>query len=151
MQHDLRAVLDRCAALGVFAFMVDENEVRIPIGHELELSFWNYQPEESLVGVARKGAPHGVDWHVHGEIDFCKPDGYVKSVQPTDLIGLLHAGEVLICELWRNGEVFNRTLEHSEFNDEFRFLEPEDELHFYRARLEDLPLKVEAESRQVDA
>jgi hypothetical protein len=151
VQHDLKAVLDRCAALGVFASTVDESEVRIPIGHEIELSFWNYEPEESLVGVARKGEPHVVDWHVHGEIDFSRTDGCGKLVKPIDLIDLLHSGEVLICELRRSDKTFVRTLQHSEFNSELRFLEPEDVLHFYRAKLDVVATKVEAESKQVDA
>jgi len=72
-------------------------------------------------------------WHTHGhEFEFADPRGHYISKDYLDLVAGIASGEILIAELWNKGNLKERWPIHKDYNDEFDYLEKDDEIRVRR-------------------
>jgi len=127
MRYDFDLVQQLCLELG-FSAIRNDDAVEIQLGHGAVLCFINYEKEEDcLIGFRES------EWHFHGTIEFCGSRGYHIEMDYLDILIGLKDGKVLICEQWKKGVLTERSLVHSEFNDEFKYLEADEEIRVRRA------------------
>ena len=107
-----------------------DDTLEISIEPGITLCFVNHpNAEESLM--AFKDTP----WHVHGAIGFADNRGYHTEMEYPDVIRGILDGTILICERFLNGTLVDRWLMHSAYADEFRWMEPSEEIRVKRANV----------------
>ena len=128
MRHDLRFLYDFCIELGLQAKCC-ESSILVDLGGGAILSFLNDKRDEDCLVGFLDGS-----WHFHSAtLTFNDPRGHYTELDYLALLEGLASGAVLVCTRLTAGAVDDRWLIHSEFNDEFRLLEPKDQLMVQRA------------------
>ena len=128
MRYDIRRIYQACLDLGLAAQSVSDQSIEINLGHGAVLLFQNDdQDEDCLMGF------QDTPWHTHDDLMFADARGNYVELNYLDLLRALREGLVLICELRTDGILVDRSLIHSEYNDEFRFLRQGDQVSVRRA------------------
>lgn len=122
MLYDLQLIKELCDELGLIAIPSD-TRLEIQLGERAILFFENFEDEQDGI-MAFEGTP----WHTHGDIMFADSCGLYIEWNCLDVVAGLKDGSVLVCELWRNGDLQDRWLIHREFNDEVQHLMAGDEI-----------------------
>ena len=118
MRYDLDAIRDLCREIGLSGKLVTEEHIEIDLGGGAVLYFQNADREEDcLMGFL------DVPWHTHDDILFADAQGNSIEFDYLDLLVGLKEGQVLVCEIQKEARVVDRSLIHSKYNDEFRYLE----------------------------
>ena len=94
------------------------------------LCFQNAEREEDcLIGFL------DTPWHTHDNLVFAGGRGYYIELNYLDLLTGLREGRVLVCEREVDGRTVDRWLIHSEYNDEFKYLEDDERIIVRRAAI----------------
>jgi len=127
MAYDFDLVRTLVERLSVRGVVTTTDTLEIELEPSMVLCFVNAKnDEESLL--AFKDTP----WHVHGDVGFADNYGNYLDLSYEDVILGLAAGSVLVCERWVDGCLQDRWLTHSEYADEFRFMQSGDEIRVKR-------------------
>lgn len=127
MAYDLDLVDQLCREIGLRSQRTGVDLVEVELGDRAVLCFQNAEKERDC----RIGF-RGTDWHVHDRFLFGDSRGS-GELDYLDLLTGLASGKVLVCELWRGGEVRDRWLVHCKYNGEFEYLDAGDEVRVFRA------------------
>jgi hypothetical protein len=126
VRYDLKLIHELCQELG---FNSHQSGERL----ELELSegilcFQNAERDEDcLIGF------ESTPWHYHDDLMVADGRGFYLELSYLDIVTGLKDGSVLICELWREGQLCDRWLIHRDYNDEFKYMENTEEIRIHRA------------------
>lgn len=130
MRYDLELVTELCREVGLSARMESGQRVDIDLGQGAILCFQNAEREEDcLIGFL------GMPWHAHDKLMFGDSRGYYVELDYLNLLTGLMDGRVLLCEQEVAGRTVDRWLVHSEYNDEFKYLEEGERIIVRRAML----------------
>lgn len=128
MRYDLDILNEYCREIGLAARIADQSHFEVFLGNGAVLCFQNAEREQDcLMGLL------DTPWHTHDDLMFADPRGHFIELDPLNLLSGLMAGTVLVCERRLEGKLVDRWLVHSEYNDEFRYLEPGEEIIVRRA------------------
>jgi hypothetical protein len=129
MRYDLDLVNRLCREIGLIVVRQDaDRRLEIDLGRNALLCFQNAEREEDcLTGFV------GVPWHVHDNLMFVDARGNYIELDYLNLLTGLKEGRVLICERELNGQTVDRWLVHSEYNDEFKYLNEDERINVRRA------------------
>ena len=128
MRYDLPLIHDLCAELRLRSTVVSDERLEVHLGGDAVLCFVNSENDQDCL-VGFKDTP----WHAHDDFTFHDRRGYCTELNYLNLLTGLKEGKVLVCELWQLGVLTDRWLLHSEFNDEFRYMNEGDEIRTWRA------------------
>jgi hypothetical protein len=130
MRYDLTLLSDFCAELGVTHRRKSESLLEIELVRDVVLCFQNEDGnDDCLVGF------EGTPWHAHGDLVFVGHEGSYVEMNCIDAIQGLMDGKVLICDSLVDGTLVDRWLVHCVYNDEFKHLQPNEELRIRRAKV----------------
>ncbi len=118
MLYELPLIKELCDEIGLKATMRNGNEVAIELDSDIVLCAKNIDGDNCLMGF--EGTPS----HFHGDIQFVDSRGYYTDVSYLDLITGIVEGKVLVCERWQKESLKDRYFIHSEYNDEFKYMQP---------------------------
>lgn len=122
MHYELPLIKELCAEIGLKASTRDENEVVIELDRDIVLCIKNLDDDDCLIGF------EGTPWHFHDDIQFTDGRGYYTEVSYLDLVTEISLGKVLVCELWESENLKDRYLIHSGYNDEFKYMQPNEKI-----------------------
>jgi hypothetical protein len=128
VRYDLKLVHELCGELGLRSQVIPGDSVEVDLGGEAVLCFINSEHEKDCL-VGFKDTP----WHFHDGLCFADARGHVTELNYLDVLTALKEGKVLVCEQRKSGSLTDRSLVHSEFNDELRYMQDGDELRIWRA------------------
>ena len=138
MRYDLEFLEDYCREIGLVARISGRSALEVFFGNGAVLCFQNADREEDCA-VGFPNTPwdfHGdikLAWHFHGDIMFADSKGNYVELDILNLLSGIRAGDVVLCERYRDGTLVDRWLAHSEYNDEFRGLDQNEWLVVRRA------------------
>jgi hypothetical protein len=119
MRYDLDLLNEFCHEIDVPAQVIDGVRLEVPVGDGAVLCFQNSDREEDcLLGFI------DTPWHTHGDLLFADPRGHCVELDSLNLLSGLKQRKVLVCEQQIAGRITDRWLIHSEYNDEFRYIQP---------------------------
>jgi hypothetical protein len=128
MPYDLKIIRERSQELGFLSHVRSEDVLGVEVGKGIALLFQNLdQGNDCIIGF------EGTPWHFHDDIQFADGQGYYLDMTYLDLLTALKDGTVLVAELRRQGQLVERWLIHQKFNDEFKYVEPGEEIKVFRA------------------
>jgi hypothetical protein len=127
MNYDLALIESFCSELGVAHKFPSDAVLEIDLGRGAVLVFKNEQHGDDCE-ISFKGTP----WHAHGDFIFVGGEGRYVEVNHLEVLQFLRNGTVLIVELWADGQLIDRWLTHCKYNDEFKHLQPQEELRVWR-------------------
>ena len=131
MRYDLDLVNQLCREIGLPASMNTDSRVEIDLGRGAVLCFQNEEREEDcLIGFL------GMAWHTHDDLMFVDARGNYVNLDYLNLLTGLKEGRVLVCEREMQGRTLDRWLVHSEYNDEFKYLEEGERIIVRRATIQ---------------
>ncbi len=117
---------------------VDADTLTIRLADDFSLRFVNnvtthYPNGSTIENDALIDLGDATPWHTHGhEFEFSDPRGYYISMDYLGLVAGLASGEILIAELWNKDKLKDRWLIYKDYNDEFDYLENDDEVRVRR-------------------
>jgi hypothetical protein len=130
MRYDLELITQLCREVGLSARTDAGQRVDVDLGHGAILCFQNAEREEDcLVGFL------GMPWHAHDDLMFADGRGNCVELDYLNLLTGLKEGRVLVCEREVSGRAVDRWLVHSEYNDEFKYLEEDERIIVRRATI----------------
>lgn len=121
MLYELELVKELCNEVGLKSSIRDD-EVAIELDAETILCVKNIDSDDCLIEF------EGTPWHFHDDIQFSDSRGYYIDVTYLDLIIEIAQGKILVGELWENEKIKDRHLIHSEYNDEFKYMQPDEKI-----------------------
>lgn len=128
MRYDLDLVNQLCREIGLMVQMDTADRVEIDLGRNAVLCFQSAEREDDcLIGFL------GMPWHVHGNLIFVDARGNYIELDYLNLLTGLKDGRVLIHEREVKGRTENLWLVHSDYNDEFKYLEEDERIIVRRA------------------
>ena len=131
MRYDLDLVNQLCREIGLPARMDTNSRVEIDLGRGAVLCFENEEREEDcLIGFL------GMAWHTHDDLTFVDARGNYINLDYLNLLTGLKEGRVLVCEREMQGRTLDRWPVHSEYNDEFKYLEEGERIIVRRATIQ---------------
>ena len=131
MRYDLDLVSQLCREIGFSASMNTDSRVEIDLGRGAVLCFQNEEREEDcLIGFL------SMPWHTHDDLTFVDARGNYINLDYLNLLTGLKEGRVLVCEREMQGRTLDRWLVHSEYNDEFKYLEEGERIIVRRATIQ---------------
>lgn len=130
MRYDLELISQLCREVGLPARTEAGQRVDVDLGQDAILCFQNAEREEDcLIGFP------DVPWHTHDNLMFADARGNCIELDYLNLLTCLKEGRVLVCEREVEGRTVDRWLVHSEYNDEFRYLEQGERIILRRATI----------------
>lgn len=143
MTYDLERINELCRELGLRTVPRSADRVAVELEEGLVLVFVNLalvlvnieQQEDCLAGFEE------MDWHCHGDFIFMDPRGHHVKLGSLDVLTGLVDGQILLCELWRQGERQQCWLVHRDFMDEFGHLRTDEEIRVRRVSPQGDPSK----------
>ena len=138
LPYDLDLVREQCNEVGLSSELIEPDTLAIRLADDITLRFANNVTTHFLDGTSVDDdtlIDLGDDspWHTHGhEFEFVDPRGYYVSMDYLDLIAGIASGDILIAELWKKDNLKERWLIHKDYNDEFDYLEADDEIRVRR-------------------
>ena len=131
MRYDLDLVSQLCREIGFSASMNTDSRVEIDLGRGAVLCFQNEEREEDcLIGFL------SMPWHTHDDLTFVDARGNYINLDYLNLLTGLKEGRVLVCEREMQGRTLDRWPVHSEYNDEFKYLEEGERIIVRRATIQ---------------
>lgn len=128
MRYDLDLVNQLCREIGLMVQMDTADRVEIDLGRNAVLCFQNAEREDDcLIGFL------GMPWHVHDNLIFVDARGNYIELDYLNLLTGLKDGRVLIREREVKGRTEDLWLVHSDYNDEFKYLEEDERIIVRRA------------------
>ena len=128
MSYDLEMLREFSGEIGLSSRLRDNMSLEVVLGDGAILCFQNAEREEDcLIGFL------DTPWHFHGDLTFADRLGHFIELDQLSFLNGLRAGEIVVCEQTKEGEVVDRWLVHSRYNDEFQHLAPNESLCFRRA------------------
>jgi len=128
MKYNFDLIEQLCRELS-FPFKIqNDNLFKVAVGPAIFLCFRNAELDNDCL-IEFEGTP----WHTHDEFMFSDRHGYYVEMDYLDVLAGLKDGQVLICELHKIGRLKDRWLIHRDYNDEFRYLENDEEIRIWRA------------------
>jgi len=128
MRYDIDLIQQLCREVGLPSTSHADERVDIELRPGIVLRFQNAERDEDCL-VEFPGTP----WHTHDEFMFADGRGYYVELDYLDVLTGLTDGRVLICELRKNGQIMDRSLIHRDYNDEFKYMEEDEEIVVFRA------------------
>jgi len=136
--YDLDLVHEQCKEVGLKSEFENSDLLVIHLTDDIKLRFENnittHQSngsvieDDSLVDLGDDS-----DWHTHvHDFEFVDPRGHYVSMHYLDLIVGIASGEILIAELWNKDRLKERWPIHRDYNNEFDYLEKDDEIRVRR-------------------
>ncbi len=127
MQYDLNLIDDLCKEIGLPSEYRSANKIAITLAAGVVLLVENSANEADCL-ITFDGNDK---WHTHDEFLFYANG---KQIERTyfDVIAGIPSGEILVAELWNNGQLEDRWLVHKDFVDEFQNMEKGDEIRIRR-------------------
>lgn len=123
---DLELVAELCAELGIEYSFVEPARLEMRFACGASIQFVNLSATDALIGCPTTG------WHVHKVLPCSDPQGYGIDIAYLDVVSGIADGTVLVCELYKNGKLFERSLIHKKYADEFQYLDNGDEVRIRR-------------------
>jgi hypothetical protein len=131
MRYDLEVITQFCREIGLPARTEAGQRVEVNLGQDAILCFQNAEREEDcLIGFL------GMPWHTHDNLMFGDARGNYVELDYLNLLTGLKEGRVLVCEREVEGRAVDRWLVHSEYNDEFKYLEEGERIIVRRATIQ---------------
>ena len=131
MRYDLELITQLCREIGLSALTEVDQRIEVDLGQGAILCFQNADREEDcLIGFA------GTPWHTHDNLMFDGARGYYIELDYLNLLTGLKEGRVLVCEREVKGRTVDRWLIHSEYNNEFKYLEEDERIIVRRATIQ---------------
>lgn len=128
MRYELDLVNQLCREIGLMVQMDTADRVEIDLSRNAVLCFQNAEREDDcLIGFL------GMPWHVHDNLIFVDARGNYIELDYLNLLTGLKEGRVLIREREVKGRTENLWLVHSDYNDEFKYLEEDERIIVRRA------------------
>lgn len=128
MRYDLDLVNQLCREIALMVQMDTADRVEIDLGRNAVLCFQNAEREDDcLIGFL------GMPWHVHDNLIFVDARGNYIELDYLNLLTGLKDGRVLIREREVKGRTEDLWLVHSDYNDEFKYLEEDERIIVRRA------------------
>jgi len=128
MRYDLDLVNQLCREIGLMVRMETADRVEIDLGRNAVLCFQNAENEEDcLIGFL------DMPWHTHDNLIFADARGHYIELDYLDLLTSLKDGRVLIGEREVEGRTEDLWLVHSDYNDEFKYLDEDERIIVRRA------------------
>ena len=138
LPYDLDLVHEKCNEVGLSSELIEPNTLAVDLTGGVTLRFVNNVTTHFLDGPAVDDDAlidmgDETSWHTHGhEFQFADPRGHYISMDYLDLVAGIASGEILIAELWNKDNLKDRWLIHKDYNDEFDYLETDDEIRVRR-------------------
>ena len=130
MRYDLDFLSEYCREIGLVSRIVAPSTLEVFLGDNAILCFQNAEHEQDcLMGFL------GTPWHTHDNLMFCGSWGYYIELDTLNILSGIVGGSVLVCERYADGTLADRWLIHSEYNNEFRHLQPGERIIVRRANL----------------
>lgn len=131
MRYDLDLVNQLCREIGLIVRLHNEHHIEVDLGRDAILCVQNAEREEDcLIGF------FGMPWHTHDNLMFADAHGNYIELDYLDLLTGLEDGRVLVCEREVKGQTVDIWLVHSEYNDEFKYLEESERIIVRRATVQ---------------
>jgi hypothetical protein len=131
MRYELDLVNQLSREIGLPVRMGTDRRVEIDLGRGAVLCFQNAEREEDcLIGFL------GMPWHTHHNLMFADARGNYIELDYLNLLTGLKEGRVLVCEREVEGRTVDRWLVHSEYIDEFKYLEEGERIIVRRATIQ---------------
>jgi hypothetical protein len=128
MRYDLPLIQAQCREAGFQTSMLDGTCLNVEVTHGIILCFVNAEREaDCLIGF------EDTPWHCHDDLQLSDAHGRYVDVSYREIAPALVRGELLICELWKDGTLKERSLIHRDCNDELRFMKPGEEIRIRRS------------------
>lgn len=128
MRYELDLVNQLCREIGLMVQMDTADRVEIDLSRNAVLCFQNAEREDDcLIGFL------GMPWHVHDNLIFVDARGNYIELDYLNLLTGLKDGRVLIREREVKGRTEDLWLVHSDYNDEFKYLEEDERIIVRRA------------------
>jgi hypothetical protein len=138
MHYDLELLHEFCQELGFPSSISSNEKLEIKFSEHCVLVFWNYKSDgseaECIMGFKIEGFDESFNSHIHGNIVFSNGINYVE-MNPLDILAGLKDGTVLICEVWRKGELDDRTLMHHKIDSTFEKMDKDEEIRVFRVNI----------------
>ena len=126
MPYDFDFISESCKELGWQTSTHAKDVLKVELEPSVILCFVNSEKEKDcLVGF------EGTPWHTHGTFLFGDSESTLE-MDYVDVLLALSKGEVVICERLIAGQVKDRWLAHSKYNDELEDLEKGQEIRIRR-------------------
>lgn len=136
--YDLDLVHEQCREVGLKSEFENTDLLVIHLTDDIKLRFENNvtthqfgRPsieDDSLIDLGDDS-----DWHTRvQDFEFADPRGHYVSVHYLDLVAGIASGEILIAEMWNRNRLKERWPIHRDYNDEFDYLEKDDEVRVRR-------------------
>jgi hypothetical protein len=123
MIYDLPLITELCKELGYEKVESRPDTVEVELYKNATLVFQNINNcTDSLMCFS------GTPWHTHGDIMFSGKEGRYIEMNYLDVLSGVKEGKVLVCELLNNEVLKDRYLVHKDLVDEFKYMEPGDEI-----------------------
>jgi hypothetical protein len=130
VRYDLHVIHEFCEELGFRSRFGSDELLEIELDEAVVLFFQNAEREDDcLMGFK------GTTWHAHGDMMFADGRGSYVEISYLDVITGLQEGFILVCELWRPDQLSDRWLIHRDYHDEFKYMEPGDEIRVHRIQV----------------
>ena len=127
MRYDLERAHRLCGQIGLRSGMSSADELTIELAEGVKLIFRNDERDDDcLVGFS------GTPSHTHGDFTFVDGRGNYLEMGYLDVIAGLADGRILVCERSTSGALADRWLIHRDCNDEFKHMEPGEQLSVWR-------------------
>lgn len=131
MRYELDLVNQLCREIGLVVRSDNDHRIDVDLGRDAILCFQNAEREEDcLIGFL------GMPWHTHDNLMFDDGRGNYIELDYLDLLTGLKEGHVLVCEREVKGRTVDMWLVHSEYNDEFKYLEEGERIIVRRATVQ---------------
>ncbi|QQO12741.1 hypothetical protein JJB99_25295 [Bradyrhizobium diazoefficiens] len=128
MHYDLDLVNQLCREIGLIVRLDTADRIEINLGRNAVLYFQNAEREDDcVIGFL------GVPWHVHDNLIFADARGNYIELDYLNLLTGLKDGRVLIREREVKGRTEDLWVVHSDYNDEFKYLEEDERIIVRRA------------------
>lgn len=127
MRYDLPLLVEYCAQQGIPHNRPSNHLVEIQLKEGVLLCFQNEEDaDDCAVGF------RGTSWHTHGDFMFVGNTGEYIEMTYLDTVHGLFDGTVLVCDLWDSGRLVDRWVTHTKYNDDLRYIQPNEELRILR-------------------
>jgi hypothetical protein len=127
MRYDLKLIHELCQELRFHSSFKTDAVLTIELSRDCVLVFQNAERDEDCL-VAFEGTP----WHTHDVFVFVDGRGYYTEMDYLDVVSGLKDGRILICERWLEGRLIDRWLIHRDFNEEFKYMDTNEEIRVRR-------------------
>jgi len=130
MRYDLKTAHTRCSELGLTSAIQAGDRLEIAVAPGIALCLQNSETDQDcLLGF------EGTPWHTHDDLMFSDSHGNFVEMSYLEMLACLADGRLLVCELWKNEAVNDRWLIHRDCNDEFKHMEPGEEIRVFRVAI----------------